>query len=333
VEIGISYNLKQEFALGSTDPEDRYEEYDSEATVDAIAAALEANGHRPVKLGGGRPFIERVLAKAPDLVFNIAEGTGTTRSREAQVPAVLEALGIPYTHSDPLTLAVTLDKGVAKRLVASHGLPTPRFVVCERADQADRARDAGLAFPVMAKPLYEGSSIGIRRSSRIEDLAGLREHLGRLLKDYGQPVLVEEFLAGPEFTIGVLGNGAEARVIAVMEIVPRKARPEEFIYSLEVKRNYLEEVEYRVPPQRPVEVLRELERVALGCYRALGCRDISRVDLRMGADGIPKFLEVNPLPGVHPVTGDLCIMSGRVGLSYNDLIGGIVTAAQRRLGL
>ena len=332
MEIGIAYNLKKDFAHKSGEPEDRYEEYDSDATVDAIAGALEANGHRAVRLGGGRALVERVLAHPPELVFNIAEGVGT-RSREAQVPAVLEMLGIPYTHSDPLTLAVTLDKSIAKRLVASHGLPTPGFVVLESPEEAGRAAQAKLAYPVIAKPLFEGSSMGIRRSSRVESEAALREHLERLFADYRQPVMVEEFCAGAEITVGILGNGAQARIIGMMEIAPRQGCAEEFVYSLEVKRNYLEEVDYVVPPRRPPALLDEVSRVALGCYRALECRDVARVDLRLDREGQPKFIEVNPLPGVHPVTSDLVIMTGKTGLPYEKLIGGIVDAARRRCGI
>lgn len=337
MKIGIAYDLKQSFKIAPEAPEDRLEEYDSEATVDAIAEVLRALGHTPEKLGGGRPFLERVLREPPELVFNFAEGYGT-RSREAHLPAVLELLEIPFTHSDPLTLAVTLDKSIAKRMVASVGLPTPRFLVVERVEELDgrELRDASghtLAFPVFAKPLYEGSSMGIRRASRIEDRAALLERTALLLRDYRQPVLVEEFCAGPEFTVGILGNGERVRAIAVMEVTPRKGPVESFVYSLEVKRNYLEEVEYHVPPRREAAVLAEIERVALGCYRALGCRDVGRVDVRMDRDGQPKFLEVNPLPGLHPVTGDIVIMSKRMGLSYQDLIGGIVEEARLRLGL
>jgi D-alanine-D-alanine ligase len=239
-------------------------------------------------------------------------------------------LHIPYTHSDPLTLAVTLDKAIAKRLVASHGLPTPGFVVLSQPQEVGRVAAAGLSYPVMAKPLFEGSSMGIRRSSRVEDELALRAHLERLLADYQQPVMVEEFCPGPELTVGILGNGAHARVVGIMEIAPRKGPVEEFIYSLEVKHNYLEEVDYLVPPPRPAGLLAEVERVALGCYHALDCRDVARVDLRLDSAGRPRFIEVNPLPGVHPVTSDLVILAGKMGLSYPQLIGGIVEAARQR---
>ncbi len=326
MEIGIAYDLKSDFSAQSDDPEDRFEEYDNQATINGIAAALEAAGHRTRFLGGGRRFIEQVLAQPPELVFNIAEGCGT-RSREAHVPSVLEMLHIPYTHSDPLTLAVTLDKAIAKRLVAAQGLPTPGFAVIEHLKQLS---DVRLQFPVITKPLFEGSSMGIRKTSRVTDQASLHNQIERLLADYRQPVLLEEFCSGPEFTVGVLGNGSKAGVIGIMEIQPRRGKLEDFVYSLEVKRNYLEEVEYRVPPDQPPALLNLIENIALGVYRALDCRDVARVDLRVSASGKPKFIEINPLPGLNPTTGDIVILSSRAGISYDTLIGRIVAAARER---
>jgi D-alanine-D-alanine ligase len=329
LEIGIAFDLRSDFAVGEGEPEDRLEEYDSEATVAGIESALREHGYRTRRLGGGRRFLEEALSRPPELVFNIAEGRGG-RSREAHVPAVCEMLEVPYTHSDPLTLAATLDKAVAKKLVAAEGVPTPSFVVADRSDDPGLDR---LALPVVAKPLAEGSSIGIRRASRIEHVADLRRRVGDLVRDYGQPVLVEEFLPGAEFTVGVLGTGSGARIIEAMEISPRKVPPGEFLYSLEVKRNWQEEVEYFVPPRRPAPLLARVREVALAAYRALGCRDVARVDLRLGADGEPRFLEVNPLPGLNPVSGDLPILASRAGVGYPDLIGRIVTSARARLNI
>ncbi len=333
LDIGIAADLRPKGTTASAGPDDRFEEYDSPATVDAIADALRSLGHRPRFLGGGRRFLESVLAEPPDLVFNLAEGpsgAASTRSREAHVPAVCEMLGIPFTGSDPLTLAATLDKGVAKRLVLSAGISTPRFAVVESV--ADLAR-VDLAFPAIAKPLREGSSIGIRRTSRADDPAALEREVRRLLEDYGEPVLVEEFCTGPEFTVGILGEGARPRVLGVMEVVPVRGRVEEFVYSVEVKRNFRAEVEYHVPPRRSIDLVRAVEEVALGAARALGCRDLCRVDVRVGADGAPKFLETNPLPGLAPGSGDVVILAERAGLAYADLIGAVVDAAAARAGL
>lgn len=329
MRIGIAFDLKKDYEGLVGGPDDRLEEYDSTATVDALAAALRERGHEARLCGSGRRFVENVLRDPPDLVFNIAEGFGT-RSREAHVPAVCEMLKIPFTHSDPLTLAVTLDKAMAKRLAASMGVATPKFAVVERASEAE---DLPLAFPLIAKPLFEGSSMGIRRHSRVTDVAALKREIERLRRDYDQPALVEEFCSGPEFTVGVIGNGDRARVIGVMEIVPKLAKPDEFVYSLEVKRDWENEVEYHVPPKRESKVTRDVGALALAAYRALGCRDISRVDVRLTHTGEPRFLEVNPLPGLNPNTGDLCILSARSGLPYGELVAQIVENARARQGL
>jgi D-alanine-D-alanine ligase len=329
MRIGIAFDLKSDFADDASGPEDRLEEYDSTATVEAIAGVLKELGHQAQLLGGGRRFVERVLAAPPDLVFNIAEGFGS-RSREAHVPAVCEMLKVPCTHSDPLTLALTLDKAMAKRVASSHGVATPRFVVVESLAEVERI---DLAFPLIAKPVFEGSSMGIRRHSRVTDKAGLRREVARIVDDYRQPALVEEFCTGPEFTVGVLGENAAARAIGVMEIVPKLAKPTEFVYSLEVKRDWENEVEYHVPPKRDAAVVAGITACALAAHRALGCRDVSRVDVRLDARGTPCFLEVNPLPGLNPKTGDLCILAGRAGLPYSGLIEAIVRGAQSRYGL
>jgi D-alanine-D-alanine ligase len=328
MRIGIAYDLKKDFVHGGG-PEDLFEEYDSEETIDAIAAALRAAGHEPVKMGGGQRFIERALFEKDriDLVFNIAEGRGS-RSREAHVPAVCEMLRIPFTHSDPLTLAVSLDKAITKRIVASHGVPTAPFALIERPEDIETAILP--PFPAIAKLDCEGSSMGIRKHSRAATRAELEAQVRHLLATYGEPVLVEKFLSGVEVTAGVLGTGAAARVLGIMEIAPRKAPCESFIYSLEVKRNFFEEVEYHVPARLPPATLAAIEGAALGAYRAIGCRDVGRVDLRLDEDGTPCFIEVNPLPGLNPATGDLPILARRAGLSYEALIAAIVESALSR---
>lgn len=329
MRVGIAFDLKSDFGASTEGPDDRLEEYDSSATVEAIADALKQRGHDPVLLGGGRHFVENMLARPPELVFNIAEGFGT-RSREAHVPAVCEMLRVPYTHSDPLTLALTLDKAMAKRIAASMDVATPHFVVTSTFAEA---QGAALGYPAMVKPAFEGSSMGIRRHSRVTDAAAMEREIERIVGDYDQPALVEEFCPGPEFTVGVRGNDEGARVIGVMEIVPLRAKPDEFVYSLEVKRDWEREVEYHVPPKRDPRIVRAIERCAVDAYKALGCRDIARVDVRMDVMGVPCFLEVNPLPGLNPRTGDLCILAARSGLEYVDLIDGILRDARARQGL
>lgn len=326
MRIGIAFDLKSDQTARAGGPDDLLEEYDSEETVEALASALRERGREVVLLGGGRGFVERLLANPPDLVFTIAEGSGS-RSREAHVPAVCEMLRVPCTHSDPLTLAVTLDKAAAKKLVAADGVATPHFAVVEDEDAAARLQ---FELPAIVKPNQEGSSMGVRVTSRVRALDELRRETLRVVRDYGEPALIEEFVSGTEMTIGILGTGSDARVIGAMEIAPRLAKADEFVYSLEVKRDWERQVEYHVPPRVPTAVLKAAEACALAAYRSLGCRDVARVDVRLDAAGTPKFLEANPLPGMNPRTGDLCILSRRSGLEYVDLVDRIVTSALAR---
>jgi D-alanine-D-alanine ligase len=330
MEIGLAFDLKQDFlreAQGG--PEDRLEEYDSPETVAALEQALQGQGHRVRRLGGGRRFVERLLERPPELVFNIAEGFGT-RSREAHVPAVCEMLRVPCTHSDPLTCALTLDKAMAKRVVASAGVRTPRFAVVDGPAEVARLE---LAYPVIAKPLAEGSSMGVRSDSRCTGPRELETKVAQLAGDYRQAILVEEFCPGAEITVGVLGSGARARVAGMMEIRPKRRPPGEFVYSLDVKREWEEEISLHAPPDQPQVVVEEAAAVALAAYRALGVRDVGRVDVRLDARGRPAFLELNPLPGMRPAWSDLCLAVQGAGMSYPALVGAIVAEARARCGL
>ncbi len=324
MRVGLSYNVKPA-APPDHLPVDAFEEYDSEATVGHICRALASLGHEVCRLGAGPSIIDALRERRPDIVFNIAEGEGG-RSREAHVPALLEMLGIPYVGSDPLTLCVTLDKPVAKRLVMSAGYPTPRFRTCRSAEEFG---DPGFGFPVIVKPAFEGSSKGVRRSSRAESPAEAQAMIHFVTGTYRQEALVEEFVSGPEATVGILGNGSP-RVVGILEIVPRNVRVEEFVYSLEVKRDWENQVEYRCPPLFPPETVAEIERCALGIYRLLGCRDFSRIDFRLDTEGRPQFIECNPLPGLSPGYGDLPIMAEKMGLPYVSLISEILSHALSR---
>jgi len=330
MRIGIAYNLRDEAPEVPGAPVDHAEEFDSPATIEALALVLASAGHMVERLGFGRPFLERMLADPPDLVFNIAEGL-SGRSREAQVPAVCEMLGVACTGSDPLTLALTLDKDLAKRVVASRGLATPRHLLVERlADLPGGDEPGGLSFPLIVKPAWEGSSKGVRLASRVTTPAALREQVAFVLGGYGGPALIEEFCEGEEFTVGVIGN-ASPRVVGVMQIRHRTLPSDEFLYSLEVKRDWENQVEYLVPPPVTAGLLAALEKLALGCYAALGCRDVSRVDLRLKG-GVPHFIEVNPLPGLSPTYGDLPILAGRMGWTHRELVLAIVQQALERSG-
>jgi D-alanine-D-alanine ligase len=328
LRVGITFDVKSEVAPTAGVPDDFQEEFDSPTTIDAIAEVLRGLGHEVVKLGDGRDMLVRLLEHPPDLVFNFAEGEGVSRSREARVPAVLEMLGIPYTGSDPLTMAVTLDKDCAKRLVRSAGIGVPNGCVVEHPEQAmESVKRVGLTFPMIAKPAWEGSSKGIRSKCVLENAEDLPHVVSEICGYQHQPVLVEEFVDGDELTVGVIGNAAP-EIIGIMRVLPNSPT-RRFIYSLEVKRDYVQQVRYECPPQMPARILRRVEEASLQVYRVLGCRDVARIDFRV-RDGIPYFLEVNPLPGLNPESSDLVILAKLAGWTYRQLIERIVAAALKR---
>jgi len=325
LRIALCYDLKSDYLAAGFSPEEVME-FDEEETVASLAAGLAQIGHRPERVGRGIELARRLAAgERWDLVFNIAEGV-RGRSREAQVPAVCELFDQPYTFSDPLTCAITLDKALAKRLMRDHGLPTAPFAVVERPEDASSVE---LAPPLFAKPVAEGSSKGVTRRSRIDSRDELAASCAELIRDFRQPVLVESFLPGREMTVGIVGNGGEARVLGVMEVLFRTGT--DAAYTAENKREFETRVEYQLLDGQPLA--QRAREVALAAYAALGCRDVARVDLRCDASGEPNFLEVNPLPGLHPTYSDLPILAGRAGISYAELLGRIVEAAARRCGL
>ena len=329
MRIGITFDLKSDIPLPAHLPDDYQEEFDSPATVEAIASVLRGLGHEVAFLGNGRAMLERVLASPPDFVFNFAEGQGVGRSREARVPAVLEMLGIPYTGSDPLTLAATLDKDCAKRLLtgAKH-FRTPYGVLIESDQGPLDALGEGFPFPAIAKPAWEGSSKGIRGKCLVQCLDDLLPVVESLRQDHRQPVLLEEYIDGEELTVGVVGNDPP-QVVGVMRVVPLQPAAQ-FIYSLEVKRDWERRVRYECPARLPGYGDNAfVEKAALEAYRMLGCRDVARIDFRLSKRGL-YFLEANPLPGLNPDTGDLIIMARLSGWSYEHLIGGIFQAALDR---
>jgi D-alanine-D-alanine ligase len=327
-KVGITYNLKKDFAHRQDQPIDHLEEFDAEETIDAIRDVLVRAGHEVAKLGGDAGLIDRLRQARVDIVFNIAEGL-EGRNREAHIPALLEFLNIPYTGSDPLTLSLTLDKSMAKRVAMSEKIPSPRFRKVERMGDLD---GMDLRYPLFIKPCYEGSSKGIRLDSKVLERRSLEAKAKELLESYRSPLLIEEFVQGPEFTVGILGN-EEPVVLGVMQIEIRGTPPGEAIYSLEVKREWVEKVRYHCPPAIRPSLLKRIEEVALQSYRVLGCRDVSRVDIRVGEDEEAYLLEINPLPGLSPAYGDLPIMAKRMGWDYDRLVKTIFHHALKRYGM
>ena len=307
MRIGLTYNLKPEGAVG-----DRFEEFDSLETIEALESALRACGHDPVRLGWGMEMLDGLAAQGVDGVFNLAEGIGG-RGRESQVPATLEMLGVPCTGSDPVAIGITLDKALAKLMAKAHGIATAPWVV----GTTDNRQPTTLQYPLFVKPSSEGSSMGVTAKSLCKNEQELAASLERLSK-YG-PTLIEEYLPGNEYTVGVI----DGEVIAVMEVVP-KQNEENFFYSIEVKRDYKNRVEYRIVDEPRVAD------VALAIWKAFGLRDVARIDVRCDRNDVPNFVEVNPLPGVHPVNSDLVILAKAAGWTYNQLIAGIMASAEDR---
>ena len=324
MQIGLTYELRDEYAAAGYSPLETAE-FDRPETIDAIESALIALGHTVDRIGGARSLTARLLAgHGWDLVFNICEGMYGF-GREALVPAILDAYCVPYTFSDPLVCAVTLHKAMAKRIVRDHGLPTPDFALVENAAEIGRI---GLPLPLFAKPVAEGTSKGVTAASVIRRRAQLRAVCLELLATYREPVLVETFLPGREFTAGMVGTGAAARVVGIMEVVLRPEADAE-VYSYRNKEHCEDLVHYRLLEECPLrDAVADL---ALGCWRALGCRDAGRVDIRCDRDGQPQFLEINPLAGMHPEHSDLPIICSLRGIPYRSLLQWIVESASGRV--
>jgi D-alanine-D-alanine ligase len=327
MRIGLSYDLKETVTIQQASCDDACEEYDSPETVGLIASALEAEGHTVVMLGGGREFLDKALHEKVDFVFNIAEGRGTYRSREGQVPSILEMLGIPYSGSDPQSLAICLDKPLTKKLVASAVVNTPNWLVINGRQDLHQIDSPDFHFPAIVKPAYEGSSKGIRLTSVVEDAKQAIEVTESLVEQYHQPAMLEEVVLGDEVTVGIIGN-SQPRILGVMRILPKQTS-RYFLYTLEVKRNYLELVDYECPAALDERVLQRIRSSSLRAFKALGCRDFARLDFRVSTAGVPYFLEINPLPGLGNHS-DLVIMAKKMGWTHQQLISAVLGAALER---
>jgi D-alanine-D-alanine ligase len=317
---------------------DEFAEWDSPTTIAAVESALSHLG-KVVRLEAKEDFPERLRQVKPDIVFNIAEGFHGV-NREAHVPAICEFYGIPYSGSDPFTLSLCLDKARTKETLAFHGIPTPRFAVVRKLEEL-RSVVEKLRFPLFVKPLHEGSSKGITDSNLCPDSGHLLDQTEFLLENYNQPVLVEEYLPGKEFTCAVLGNGDEATVLPIVgmnfDTLPEGAMP---IYSFDAKfvwdrpENPLDI--FQCPARIASALKKSIERVTLDAFRALGCRDWARIDVRLDGAGVPNVLEVNPLPGILPDPADnSCLPKAAraAGIGYDELIQSCLRYAAVRQGL
>ena len=322
MKIGITYDLRDYYLACGMNEEDTAE-FDRMDTISAIDGALRDLGYETDPVGNVRQLASRLLSGDRwDLVFNIAEGLNGF-GREAQVPALLDAYGIPYTFSDPLVLSLTLHKAMTKRVVRDMGIPTPEFFVVETQSDLD---NVDMPFPLFAKPLAEGTGKGVTADSKIRNRKQLVSVCTHLLGAYKQPVLIEAFLPGREFTVGILGTGEDARSIGAMEVVLNKdADPG--VYSYRNKEECESLVEYRWADDALAVMAQD---IALAAHRGLGCKDASRVDLRADTDGKVNFMEINPLAGLHPEHSDLCILATMASVGYKELIEMIMDSAMKR---
>jgi D-alanine-D-alanine ligase len=331
----------------STAPtDDVYAEWDGPETIDAVENALSQLG-KVIRLEANDDFPARLRAAQPDIVFNIAEGLHGV-NREAHIPAICEFFGIPYSGSDPYTLSLCLDKGKTKETLAFHGVPTAPFSIARSIEDLQHIAAGHSRLPIptdksplFIKPIHEGSSKGITEANYITSTQQLLKTGEQLLDRYAQPLLAETFLTGAEFTCGVLGNGKEAVVLPPVAInfgsLPARAIP---IYGFEAKwiwdrpENPLEIFEC---PAKISDALRaEIEDVVLRTYKVLGCRDWSRIDVRLDASGVPNLVEVNPLPGILPDPADnSCLPKAAraAGISYDELIQACLIHACERTGV
>ncbi len=326
MKIGLTYDLRSDY-LASGYSEVETAEFDRDDTIQSIEKALGELGHDTDRIGHARQLIHRLAAGSRwDLVFNIAEGLFGI-GREAQVPAILDVYHIPYTFSDPLVMSLTLHKGMTKRIIRDSGIATSPFCVFEK--EGDEAQ-VDFPPPFFIKPVAEGTGKGVSPDSIVRDSKDLGPACVAMRQNYHQPVLVEQYLSGREFTVGIVGTGSEAQTLGTMEVMLLSGA-EPGVYSYVNKERCEELVEYRPVKAKDDPVVDQTDRIALSAWQALGCRDGGRVDIRCDQAGNPFFLEVNPLAGLHPDHSDLPIICKQVNMTYRSLIERILHSAQARI--
>jgi D-alanine-D-alanine ligase len=322
LKIGMTYDLRNDYLQEGFTHEETAE-FDLPDTIEAIEKVIIDSGYRACRIGNIKALTRSLAAgERWDMVFNIAEGLSGF-GREAQVPALLEAFNIPYTFSDPLGLALTLHKGMTKHIIHDLGIPTPAFTVIKNEEDIAAVT---LPFPLFAKPVAEGTGKGITASSKINTREELLPVCKDILNTFRQPVLLETYLPGREFTVGILGTGKDARALGAIEVILRPTA-EKNAYSYENKENYDKLVQYVLVDD---DEARQAMEISLAAWRGLDLKDAGRVDLRSDASGVPNFMEVNSLAGLNPVRSDLPILCNLLGITYHELIGSIIESALRR---
>lgn len=325
--VGLTYDLKSDWKSGEGDPVDAAAELDGKSTVESLKAAFESAGHRVKLIGGAKSLLKMLPNLGVDIVFNISEGH-YGRTRESQVPAILDLFRIPFAGADALCLGVTLDKVLAKKCFIADRIPTARYFKATSEDNLQELNTIG--FPLFVKTLHEGTSKGITAQSRVENFAQLKKQVDRINRNYNQPALVEEFIKGTEFTVGIIGNDPPVAMPVVQYAIGGKTDLGNEFYTY----NYVAEkyVDYICPAPIDEKLTRKLQELAVRVYKSVECRDFGRVDFRVDEKGNPYVLEINPLPNLSKE--DVFVLFGKVlGVSYNQIINKILDEALSRYGL
>ena len=328
LKVGFTYDAKADYPLAPGDSPDKYAEFDSEQTLSEIVRALKSGGHTVDRIGHARSLLKRLMAgERWDIVFNIAEGLHG-RNRESQVPAILELFDIPFVGSDALAMGITLDKAVAKMAVCHHGLATPDFV--EVLNEAD-LNNFRLKYPVIVKPSEEGTSKGLSYDSIARTFEQAKAQALKIVRQYRQPALVEEFITGQEFTVAVIGNGADAEVLEPVQISLKGNvdLKDEFYTHARVENN---DIKYLCPAPADKKLLDEIRALSRGAYIAVGCRDFGRIDIRVDEAGRPYFLECNPLPNLGLIDV-FPLVAKAEGTTYEAILCRILDHARKRYGI
>lgn len=325
--VGLTYDLKTDYEFKEDDPPDANAEFDHPSTVEVIASAIQSCGFKVEKIGNVAKLLEKIDNLGVDIVFNISEGI-SGRNRESQVPIVLEMTGIPFVGSDALTLGLTLDKIMAKKIFIAEDIPTPKFFEAKSSDNL--LNTDHLKFPLIVKPRFEGSSKGLSDASRVENMDELKKQVEYIIDIYKQPALIEEFVSGQEFTAAIVGN-EPAQVMPLVQIkIDGRLKLNDKFYTF--ARITSDRLEYICPARINQDLKTRISDLALKAYTAVECRDFGRIDFRVDNKGNPYILEINPLPSLS--TEDVfMVVAKEMGISYEEIIGRILDSALKRYKL
>lgn len=325
--VGLTYDLKTDYKFKEGDPADANAEFDHPSTIDVIADAIAANGFKVQRIGNAENLLEKIGSLKVDIVFNISEGQ-FGRNRESQVPIILEMNRIPFVGADALTLGLTLDKVMAKKIFIADKIPTPKFFEVSCAAELENMNHH--KFPLIVKPRFEGSSKGLSENSRVQNREELIKQVDYIVSAYKQPALIEEFISGQEFTVAIVGNDPP-EVLPVVQIkIDGKLKLNDMFYTF--ARITSDRLEYICPAKISAELKKKLDDLALKTYRAVDCCDFGRVDFRVDNEGRPYVLEINPLPSLS--TEDVFMLLAKtIGITYEQMIGKILNSALKRHNL